>query len=62
MMRLKDDALARRMSQAAYSRYWASPLTLDRHLDAVESVYENVRAEWGGPRPRHAPLLSRELS
>jgi glycosyltransferase involved in cell wall biosynthesis len=44
--RLKDDDLARRMSQAAYARYWADPLTLDRHLDAVAAVYERARADW----------------
>jgi len=51
--RLKDDDLARRMSQAAYARYWADPLTLDRHLDAVGAVYEKVRADW-----RRTPRLA----
>jgi glycosyltransferase involved in cell wall biosynthesis len=63
MTRLKDDKIARRMSQAAYSRYWASPLTLDRHLDAVASVYEKVREEWrDAPDLRSLPKLSREFS
>lgn len=51
--RLKDDGLARRMSRAAYARYWADPLTLDRHLDGVTAVYEKVRADW-----RKAPSLA----
>ncbi|WP_424363910.1 glycosyltransferase family 4 protein [Methylocystis parvus] len=51
--RLKDDDLARRMSDAAYARYWADPLTLDRHLDALAAVYEKVRADW-----RKAPSLA----
>ena len=41
---LNDDALARRMSNDAYAQYWADPLTLDRHLDAVADVYEKVRS------------------
>jgi glycosyltransferase involved in cell wall biosynthesis len=45
MERLLDDALARRLSAAAHARYWAAPLTLDRHLDALESVYERARAD-----------------
>jgi glycosyltransferase involved in cell wall biosynthesis len=43
---LKDDALARRMSDAAHARYWANPLTLDRHLDAVAAVHDLVRKEY----------------
>jgi glycosyltransferase involved in cell wall biosynthesis len=45
IMRLKDDGLARSMAQAAHARYWADPLTLDRHLDSVAAVYEKARAE-----------------
>lgn len=44
--RLRDDDVARRMAQAAYARYWADPLTLDRHLDSVGEVYENVLRHW----------------
>jgi glycosyltransferase involved in cell wall biosynthesis len=43
LTRLKDDGLARRMGQAAYARYWADPLTLDRHLDRLVVVYDRVR-------------------
>jgi glycosyltransferase involved in cell wall biosynthesis len=41
---LKDDDVARKMAHAAHARYWADPLTIDRHLDGVTAVYEKVRA------------------
>ena len=44
IQRLGDDETARRMSRAAYERYWAAPMTLDRHLDATLAVYDQVRA------------------
>lgn len=44
--RLENDGLARRMAEAAYARYWAAPLTLDRHLDSVAAVYEEVQRHW----------------
>jgi glycosyltransferase involved in cell wall biosynthesis len=50
MTRLLDDDLAQSMGQAAYARYWADPLTLDRHLDAIAGVYEKVRADWRAAR------------
>jgi glycosyltransferase involved in cell wall biosynthesis len=40
-----DDALVARMSAAAHARYWASPLTLDRHIDGLEAVYARTLAE-----------------
>jgi glycosyltransferase involved in cell wall biosynthesis len=41
---LKDDGLARRMSEAAYHRYWADPLTTDRHVRRTLAAYaEAVR-------------------
>ncbi|CAJ0850642.1 hypothetical protein AMST5_00300 [freshwater sediment metagenome] len=46
IMWLKDDALARRMSDAAHGKYWANPLTLDRHLDAVAAVHDLVRKDY----------------
>ncbi len=36
---LSDPQEAARMSANAYRMYWAAPLTLDRHLDAIENVY-----------------------
>ena len=45
LRRLSDDAEAGRMTRAAYERYWAEPLTLDWHLDAIEEVYRVALAE-----------------
>lgn len=42
---LKDDACARRMSDAAHRRYWSKPLTLEGHLDGVEAVYDVLRTD-----------------
>ncbi|HWG03574.1 MAG TPA: glycosyltransferase family 4 protein [Beijerinckiaceae bacterium] len=36
---LEDDPTAERMTRAAYENYWADPLTVDRHLDAIEALY-----------------------
>ena len=44
MTRLQHDPTARNMSRAAYDRYWAVPLTLDRHVDATLAVYEEMLA------------------
>jgi len=43
LRRLQDDGEARRMARAARARYWADPLTLDRHLDRLADVYAAVR-------------------
>lgn len=47
--RLSDDAVARRMSDAAYDLFWADPLTLDRHLDGIEEVYRRSLAPAPSP-------------
>jgi glycosyltransferase involved in cell wall biosynthesis len=39
LVELSDDAVARKMAEAAYALYWAAPLTLDRHLDALLALY-----------------------
>ncbi|HYF55504.1 MAG TPA: glycosyltransferase family 4 protein [Salinarimonas sp.] len=36
---LQDDATARRMGAAAHERYWAAPLTPERHVDRLEALY-----------------------
>jgi glycosyltransferase involved in cell wall biosynthesis len=41
---LADAATARRMGQAAYERYWRTPLTTARHVDELERVYRTVSA------------------
>jgi glycosyltransferase involved in cell wall biosynthesis len=48
---MADPALARRMGQEAYRRFWASPPTLDRHLDGLERVYRSLL---GGCEPVNA--------
>lgn len=45
---LKDDAVARRMGEAAYHRYWADPLTTDRHVARSIAAYRNALS--GEPR------------
>lgn len=52
LVRLKDDAVAAQMGRAAYDRYWANPLTLDRHLDRIEAVYDAVLTDAGPDAPR----------
>ena len=39
LVELSDEGVARTMAQAAYELYWAAPLTLDRHLDALLALY-----------------------
>lgn len=41
---LKEDSTADAMTARAYSAYWAKPLSLDRHLDALEAVYGEMLA------------------
>ncbi len=36
---LKDDTMAQRMGEAAYRRYWADPLTTDRHVRRTLAAY-----------------------
>ena len=56
---ISDDALARRMSRAAHARYWAAPLTMERHLDRLAEVYAAVLRD-GAPAPsRVAPAARR---
>jgi len=40
--RLRDPQLAGRMGRAAYDRYWDHPLTMERHLRALQSCYQSV--------------------
>lgn len=47
--RLKDDGQASAMTARAYADYWSAPLTLDRHLDAIEAVYTEML---GRPAPQ----------
>lgn len=38
------------MSRAAYASYWAAPATLDRHLDAILSLYRGLIPSAAGDR------------
>ena len=40
MQRMMDEPTAREMAKKAYARYWAAPLSLEKHVDAVEKVYQ----------------------
>ncbi len=59
MSSLADDAIARRMSHAAYESFWSDPLTLDRHLDGLEGVYRAVLAT--SPAAHTSPARGKRL-
>jgi glycosyltransferase involved in cell wall biosynthesis len=40
LTRLGDDSLAARLSRGAYQSFWSKPPTLERHVEAVLSVYQ----------------------
>lgn len=56
LRRLSDDALVQRLGRAAYEAYWANPLTVDRHVASLESLYRSVLGSDGNmesaPQPR----------
>jgi glycosyltransferase involved in cell wall biosynthesis len=39
---LQPPEIAARMGRAAYDRYWRNPMTLDRHLSELESLYAKL--------------------
>jgi glycosyltransferase involved in cell wall biosynthesis len=43
MKDLSDDSKACAMGEAAYARYWDAPLTIERHIDALERIYREMR-------------------
>ena len=43
--RLRDDRLVRELGLRAYSKFWAMPPTLDRHLDGLIAIYERALNE-----------------
>ncbi|MDD4052026.1 MAG: glycosyltransferase family 4 protein [candidate division Zixibacteria bacterium] len=45
MTMLADDNLVRRMGRAAYDRFWDAPPTLERHVEALESVYHQILSD-----------------
>jgi glycosyltransferase involved in cell wall biosynthesis len=46
---LKDPAHAEVTGQAAYRRFWDNPMTLDRHLDALQRLYAGLRESTAHP-------------
>lgn len=48
---LTDDARASALGAAAYAGYWRDPPTLDRHLDAVETLYRELLRPAGAALP-----------
>lgn len=42
LRRLCDDRLVQRLGRAAYEAYWADPPALERHVSAMEKVYQTV--------------------
>jgi glycosyltransferase involved in cell wall biosynthesis len=43
LTKLKDDALVERLSNGAYDAFWRDPPTLDRHVERILAVYEEMR-------------------
>ncbi|KQQ45214.1 glycosyl transferase family 1 [Methylobacterium sp. Leaf125] len=54
---LHDDALLARLGAAAHTRYWASPMTLGAHTDALIAVYERILAT-RAVAPEHARAIA----
>jgi glycosyltransferase involved in cell wall biosynthesis len=44
LQRLQDDDTARTMGEAAYRRYWADPLTTQRHVERTIAAYRSLLA------------------
>jgi glycosyltransferase involved in cell wall biosynthesis len=42
LTRLKDDDLVSRLGQCAYESYWASAPTLDKHINSLEALYDDL--------------------
>ncbi len=42
LRQLSDPGFVRQLSRNAFDRYWADPPTLDKHLNALESLYQSV--------------------
>jgi glycosyltransferase involved in cell wall biosynthesis len=47
LTRLKDDDLINRLGQCAYGRYWANAPTLDKHIDRLETLYDDLLGQIG---------------
>ena len=58
LRRVADDDTARAMGEAARRRYWAAPLTLDRHVGRLVELYAEVLAESRVPVRRPTPAIA----
>jgi len=47
MTRMKDDAMAARLSTQAYDAYWRAPATLERHIQETLNVYNRMLSRRG---------------
>ncbi|PIK69200.1 glycosyltransferase family 4 protein [Methylobacterium frigidaeris] len=55
--RLKDDALVRRLGQAAHGRYWAAPMTLDVHASALRDLYAGMTGAAEAPSFQRSAVM-----
>jgi len=56
-----DDERVRAHGLAAYDRYWANPLTMERHLDGLAAVYAGM-TDVARERVAVAPALATQLA
>jgi glycosyltransferase involved in cell wall biosynthesis len=49
---LADPALVKRMSEAAYARYWSRPTTPETHLEELFAAYGDILRERGAAQTR----------
>jgi glycosyltransferase involved in cell wall biosynthesis len=56
--RLMDEREAEHMSRQAYARYWAQPLTLERHVRRLEEVYAQALGAPSAQKETSSPLAT----
>lgn len=39
---LEDTSCAKKLGKAAYDNYWNSPVTIDKHVNNLEFVYNDI--------------------
>ena len=49
MLRLAEPSFASQLGRNAYNSYWEQPRTLDRHLDGLVSIYEQMLVSRASP-------------
>lgn len=55
--RLKDDALVRRLGQAAHAAYWSAPMTLDAHASALRDLYAGMTGAAEAPSFQRSAVM-----